>query len=1028
MSNLSSHNSILTTKSSNSLNYRNNITFSNWKYYKIYDESLVNNNLSIVSNNSSLQSEIKFIKSQNFLIYYRNKSLNIFDTVTKTSVINNININDSDVANHEITHLRVTEPTLEDPSNSETFITIVFENIENENNINSPYIIKIYNLSDILLNVTTEHTSNSTLKYHTMITVNDAPGKNKYPVSCFEISNNLNIALLGLGNGAVYLVRGDFKRDRGYKQRLIYKNLRDQMVTNMRLVNNDKFVVMSTIDYLMVLSTNGAINDKQNLDRNFVKIISNIEGANFNLLDINLKSNLLCVLNRDIIDVYDISKDFDKVDSFTINITNKTVNNLYLKCINKAEIIIITQVQGDENLNLTQNTENKQTIKATIIDFANHITTLTTVLKNQANEIVSVNDGVLVILKSGNIHCFSRKDIKNIVDSILTGTNVNDFDYKLAINFLSQDNKSNSEAVIKAYGDYLYAENRVDEAMKQYMKCINYFMRYSNIDNLSSINFGEASESFPSVTDIVIKYAMDNNKENFTNNTQNFENLVKFLKTLIMKSFSTKSDYLTLLMILLIKMASWDDLQHLVDDVDRNGNYYPQAKISNKEINSERLLYTLEQDEDYWYDDKIIFDIDIITDLLIDSAEMYNGEYMGEVKHILFNLTLKFNKNPERIVEILLNDLEMEEFTLRWIRRLDSIGFLNVIFGPSNIGRLLLDFQERNPNFDVLSLYVKLFTGEYKQLHLDGTETKQVYEPPKPSLVFSYFFQKDEMFSEFLESVVNSGCTTNNLEFEKCVNALYTTYQKLGLTQKADELLLKHRELISKLLQNGQDSKMEDTDTLVNDYIAVNNIPKLTELLEEKEFLNKLTKHTITRFLRYVTSKPSIMNAFSQERLQNIIEHCLEKKIIDMPLLVSILSETNVASFGLIKDNFIKWMSQKAIEIEQQEEKLAEIIQTETCDDLACLVCEQPLEGSYLRFFCGHCVHKNCLVNDVDTLCPECGGELQQVEEELSHINKFSKENKDIIKSRIQDTRNKDSNQVLDVILDLFSQGALEIE
>ncbi|SGZ38266.1 uncharacterized protein HGUI_00466 [Hanseniaspora guilliermondii] len=1028
MSTLDAQNSILTTKSSNSLNYRNNTVFSNWKYYKLYDELVVKNNLSIVSNNSSLQNEIKYIKSKSCLISFNKKLLSIFDTTTNTFVVNNINLDDFDVANHEITHLRVTEPNSENLSETEIFITVVFENIENENNINSPYIIKIYNLSDILLNVKTENTSNNTQKYHTMITVNDAPGRNKYPVSCFEISSNLNVALLGLGNGAVYLVRGDFKRDRGYKQRLIYKNLRDQMVTNLRLVNNDKFVIMSTIDYLLILSTNGVINDKQNLDKNFVKNISNFEGANFNLLDINERSDLMYVLNHDIIDVYDTSKDFEKVDSFSINITNKAVNNLYLKCINKTEIIIITQVQGDENVNFNQIHEGKHIIKATIIDVSNHITTLTTVLKNQANEVVPINTGVLVILKSGTIHKFLKKDIKNIIDLILNSTNVNDFDYKLAIKFLSEDDMSNNEAVIKKYGDYLYAENRVDEAMEQYMKCINYFMNYSNIENLSSMKPGETSESFPSITDIVIKYAMDNNSENFMNSKQNFESLVNFLRTLIMKSFTTKSDYLSLLMILLIKMASWDDLQDLVDDVDRNGNYYPQVRHSDKEINSEKYFYTIEQDEDYWYDDMILFDIDTITDLLIDSAEMYNGEYKGEVNHILFNLTLKFNKNPERIVEILLNDLHMEDFTLKWIRRLDSIGFLNVIFGSSSIGRLLLDFQEKNPKFDILSLYVKLFTGDYMQLQLDGTEKKQIYEPPKPSLVFSYFFQKDKLFSQFLESVINSGSITNDLEFKKCVNALYTTYYKLGMNQEASDLFEKHSGLISKLLQNGQYFTTEDTEALLNDYIALNDTPKLIDLLNEKESFEVFSKNTLTRLLRHVTSKPSILNAFTQERLHSIIEYALEKEILDMPCLVNVLSETNVASFGLIKDHFIKWMSQKEIEIKHEKKKLDEIINLERVDESVCLVCEQPLEVPYLKFCCGHCVHKNCLANDVDTLCPECGEEFQRIEEEITHINRFSKENDDDIKLKIQDTRNKESNQVLDVILDLFSQGALEIE
>lgn len=246
--------------------------------------------------------------------------------------------------------------------------------------------------------------------------------------------------------------------------------------------------------------------------------------------------------------------------------------------------------------------------------------------------------------------------------------------------------------------------------------------------------------------------------------------------------------------------------------------------------------------------------------------------------------------------------------------------------------------------------------------------------------------------------------------------------------QKADELLEKHSQIISKLLQNGQHSKTEDKETLINDYIAFNDVPKLIEMLKDQESLEMFSKHTLTRFLRYVTSKPSILNAFTQERLQIIIVYALEKEIIDMPLLVNILSETNVASFGLIKDHYIKWMSQKASEIEQQEEELDEIIKIERVDDSACLVCEQPLEDSYLKFFCGHCVHKNCLVNDVETLCPECGGEFQQIEEELTHINRFSKDNDDDIKLRIQDTKDKDSNKVLDVILELFSQGALEIE
>lgn len=259
---------------------------------------------------------------------------------------------------------------------------------------------------------------------------------------------------------------------------------------------------------------------------------------------------------------------------------------------------------------------------------------------------------------------------------------------------------------------------------------------------------GENSETFPSITDIVIKYAMYNNNDNFTKSKQNFESLVMFLKTLIMKSFTTKSDYVTLLMILLIKMASWDELLDLVNSIDRHGNYLPLSGSGKRSYSHENYMYTIQEDEEYWYDDKKIFDVEMISDLLIDSSAMYNGEYTGEVNDILFKLTVKFNKNPEKIVGILLKDLRKEQFALNWIRRLDSIGFLNVIFGSSGVGRTLLDLQEKNSKFDVLNIYVKLFTGEYKQLFLDGTEVKQIYEPPKPSIVFSYFFSKRRSFYE----------------------------------------------------------------------------------------------------------------------------------------------------------------------------------------------------------------------------------------------------------------------------------------
>ncbi|XBW34921.1 hypothetical protein QEN19_000485 [Hanseniaspora menglaensis] len=1005
----SNHSIISNTSTATTLN-KNTI----WKYYKLYEDT-ENKKTNLSFSYESNSNIVKVIQSRNTVLFTTtasNKDVNIFDSKKNELLVSNLNINDTDIDLHHLVDVTVVESSADDI----IFIVAVFEVTNNENSVNSPYIIKIFNYEDIISSFTTK----KILKYHTMITINDNLGKNKYPITSFIINNELDIALMSLGNGNVYLVRGDLKRDRGYKQRLIFKTSDQQPITNLKFINNSTQVILSTVDKILILNTDGKIMNKQHLEENFFKIVNDREGCSLKLLDSYNDEKLIC-LNDNFINVYNFKSGYTKTESVLFNTGYKTLEPIELKCLNDSEILVISRIISSSN-------ETNETFKLSVLNLKHHITTLNYIFNNPIKEITLVTNSkkIELILQTGRKYSYEQKTIDQIINIFLEQPALTDFEFQLAISFLKQRNIS-SDAILKKYGDFLYAENRSSEAMQQYISCIDYFLKETDIEN--NISLEKNSDFLPSITDIVIKFAVEK-KETLLNDNETLNNLVLFLQKLLQKEFDAKQDYTTLLMILLIKLNLWEEFDNLVDMIDRNGNYSIGCGSSKEDYYN----FTLEEDELYWFSDIIIFDVNLITQLLIETNKNSSNEYGGEIQNLLFKILVKFSRNQEQIVSILINELEDVTFALAWIQRLDPASLMNLIFGPAAVGKLLIDinYKDSDGADSIINLYTELFTGKYKQ-SLNKKQTIQTYQPPKPSIIFNFFLENSARFALFLEQILESATIENKFEHNHCINALYATYLKLNLVDKAENFYQQNKDSISELILHDYKPNINDLNSILNLAISTDNVEKVIEIEKNSDYHNK---EILIKILRFIIKKQSILTKFTEKKLENLIQSLLEKKYLSMIELIAILSESNVASFGAIKYLLIDWIKkqeenieQQKIEIEHFENQKAtnKVIENNQANNNICFTCELPVRSQYYKFNCGHLVHKTCIAEKKDILCPYCGHNLENIEQSMTTINNYAKNNDREISDSLNINSDVDSSTCASILIDLISKGALEI-
>ncbi|AMD18891.1 HBL011Cp [Eremothecium sinecaudum] len=881
--------------------------------------------------------------------------------------------------------------------------------------VGQPSSIKVWNL---------QKKPKSEFEFHTTCTIKN--GNNTFPISAISISSDLSCIVIGFVNGRIILVRGDLYRDRGSRQRVIYEDANSEPITGLFLRNDNTLCFTTTPSKIQVFRTTGRNNGEPE------RILNDRSGADLNCSYFNKSTDeLLCCLN-DSIDFY---KATGEKRSLVMDVPLK--KRVFL--IDSDHILLVCGVSSSNITSLSMNNPATVTNRLLLFDVKNKIIAMNLLL---ASNIVKVYGDVIndtystyLVTTDGVINKITEKSVEKQI-KIITQRE----EFSIALQVAEQHSASalRIQEIRKQYGDYLYKKNLKEEAVAQYVQCL------------------DVTES----SEIISKFGIQKSSR-----ADDSKNLATYIWSMI-KQNNSNADHVTLLLIILIKLKDTEGLVYFISHFSRTGEF-----IEAGETESEWLV----DDESYFYSDKTLFDLDTILQLLKDST----------LDKLAFKLVHKFSKDPLQIVDVILNTLDDPHSALKYIKTLHIDDTLRVMIEFSKI------LLQKLPN-DTNALLIEVFTGRYQRaackvdilqekriislnnpvfhsykafvtyMNLGSSDhssldeiPKPTYHPPKPSLVFPSFIDRPYQFVVFLEACLESYNKYQGFVRDKqeILTTLYDVYLSLANSAEEDQKQEWYSKAMGvfkeseRLLSNKKASKSQkglnsySLDNSLMMLIAHINNVDLYSVAEkgssgdksESSFLSKgnlanvfrsmcLTRDAVKcmRFLeKYGKTEPELyrmaLNFFlTSPHIYNDIggDAVFKRRVLDkvvslelmQPLdILQSLSQTNVATFGLVKDFLVNHIKCQQRETENNE-KLINSYQSElqekrnqlsallnTSDPIQvkvknnfCKMCHTSLDLPVVFFKCGHIFHQRCLSEESDLeaknklyKCPNCAVEME---------------------------------------------------
>lgn len=617
--------------------------------------------------------------------------------------------------------------------------------------------------------------------------------------------------------------------------------------------------------------------------------------------------------------------------------------------------------------------------------------------------IVECWSNLYVVLLDGSLLRLHEKSLKECVD-ILVSSEQFHIAVKLAIENSSQFSNMEMMELRKEYGYYLYKKAEFQDAMEQFIQCIP-------VDKSSEIivMFKESSR---------IPY------------------LTKYLEKVIELKLSTLN-HVNLLLTCYCKLKYFDRFLQFIENINIDEDY--------------DIIETYKS-----------FDLETIIQLCIDN------EYFD----LALVVAKKFNSSS-KVVSIQLNYMKDPLLTISYIKSLSIDDLLRVLM--DNVNGLL----NLLPN-ETTQLLIDVFTGKYKPTEIETDDASDIstivsyplftsykqfasfmnknrsaddeinktptYQPPRPQIIFSSFFNHNYEFVIFLEACIESfdKFGGNAKDKSDIINTLYELYLTLAHEdsrnlkdgeEKAKSLLLRRKEwseedkallllisithnfeegeMIIRELTKGQNDSLEGYEMdIFRSAVFSEDLQKSYEIvmkhgLEEPE-LYRLALITYT-------SKDKYLEELGDEKIQTILE-LIEKQNSLLPLEVvdyMTRGQANV-KLGLVKDYILRNIESQKKEIENNEKlmlayeaKLSHLSRQindllhnpKLLDSTKCSVCSNPLEFPIIYFKCGHQMHESCLVdqpsfseklNEANSLCPICAADqdallvLKRQQEEMA--------------------------------------------
>lgn len=761
--------------------------------------------------------------------------------------------------------------------------------------------------------------------YYSMSEVRN--GANAFPVSA--ISSNLNFSCIAIGftDGRIILIRGDMLRDRGTKSRVIYEDQSKEPITNLSFSNDCNHLFASTTTKTMLFGTSGKNRGQPDL------VLNSTTGVDLNCAKLNqFTDEFICAL-KDRIDFYQSSG-----NKHSLVIEIPTVKRVFP--ISKDHVLLLTSdivASGFSADNLQQ-----ETTKILILDIRNKIVSLTLLLSSNVLEVLIDPSAVSLVTTDGVIHKLKQKQIDEQLN-IICSREI----FPIALTLAKQNNVPllRIQEIHKAYGDFLFKKNMKHEAIKEYVQSLDV--------------------SDP--TEVISKFGVERKTS-----TEDSINLKDFIWELVKNGLAT-SDHITLLLTILIKLEDLDGIDFFYEHFTREGTFVESAEILDNFSMS---------NEEYFYFDKDLFDLETILKLLIESG----------LRQKAYNLALKFSKDPVTVVEILLKELKESIGALTYIKSLPVDDALRVLI---KFSKLLLNHMPNQTNL----LLIDLFTGKYKpkdyskndgkvvleqketevfynyssffefmkpssqsraDIHDNGsTDLKSTYHPPKPSLIFPSFVQNPFEFVVFLEACLESYKTFEGYEQDRqdILTTLYDMYLSLSeddieqrkseWKQKAEFILRESKTLssnlkaidssltllishmhdmdifsASSLLERGTDSTTVASNMSISDVfrsMCLTNDPK-----DCLQFLQKYGDKDTDLYkiaMSHFSSSKHVYEEIGGEKIfkDNILSKVIELDLMSPLEIIQTLSSTSVVQYGLVKEFLVEFMKNEGSEIEKNK-------------------------------------------------------------------------------------------------------------
>lgn len=883
-------------------------------------------------------------------------------------------------------------------------------------------VIKLWNL---------EKRDKKTNEPHCHAIVKVTNGDNTFPISAFDITSNYSTIALGFADGSVVLVRGDIVHDRGSRQRVIYDSggpvtglaFHEPASDNQLQQDVSPLLFVSTVNRIFTLSTTGKNNGKPE------KVLDKHRGADLGCSCYDKATGMFVVARPDSV-LYYTSK--GRGPSFVFDISKKRIFPY------KQYIVIVSSSSGGsaDNTQLSSLLGSIDDVYTTsrllIVDSANQYIAYTGQISQGVKDIFVQWDKLQILGTDGVLYQFEEKTLQDRLN-ILTQRNLYDVAIKLGESLNIE--KNIILTIEQEYGDHLYKNGEVGDALPHYISCID---------------LGGTSQ-------IILKYR----------ESQYIKYLTLYLEALHEHGYADK-EHTTLLLNAYSKLKDNKKLQEFIENdanskrfdfetaiqICRQGGYYDLASSLAKKMGESQLVVQIKLKDLKDYKGTLTYvrslPVDECLRILVQNSRILLNMFPNDTTQLLINLfTGKYIPKSEEQQEA---DEKRKTKAFKKESSEESTSESNI-----NIAAPVLQSYRAFVNY---MSSISLESSEPTETDSQVEESqKPTYQPPRPRLIFSSFVDHPSEFVIFLEACLEAyeEFSGNEKDRKDLLSTLYEMY--LELSQQADtpESTKEWEEKAKNLAIESKDSLDSNTILLLSHLSNFNEGQILTQNQEGFQInlfracvasgdvqgaINVLRKYgdeepeLYPLALTFFTSSDLILKE-AKDEFQYVLDKIRDEQLMAPLQVVQALSVNSVATVGMVKDYLVNIILKEKLEIDNNL-KLSDSYQTETKSKLTeikkltsdpmviqystCAACNTSLDLPAVHFACKHSFHQRCL-NSPDESHPACPVCLPNVES-ITAMRKSQDDTSDrydLFKLALEGSDSK-----FKVVTDFFGRGAME--